>query len=73
MTEAERIDDRLRVLDLRLDCPGDHLDEERLAEILHGGDPAREEAARQAAEEGLTALGGSGSGEEARPWEPTHV
>ena len=45
MTEAERIDDRLRVLDLRLDCPGDHLDEERLAEILHGGDPAREEAA----------------------------
>ena len=58
---ADRIEDRLRVLDLQLESPGPHLEDERLAEIQHGDDPSRAEAAHLAGcdecLELLTALG----------------
>jgi len=45
---TDRLEDRLRVLDLRLECPGEHLEDERFAEISSGGEPSRLEAAHLA-------------------------
>ncbi len=49
MSTMDRIEDRLRVLDLRFGDAGPHLTDERVAELVHGDDPDADEACHLAA------------------------